>query len=64
MKEKTITGVLVCPDTGTAEKATIENSLDGYYKALDCDIIDITMRTVGNKRYDIICDDEGLLKGC
>lgn len=62
MKEKTITGVLINPDDGTAEKKTIDNNLQGYYEALNCDIIDIVERTLGDNTYDIICDDEGLLK--
>lgn len=39
-----------------------ENALEQYYKLLDCDLIDITERKIGGKYYDIICDDEGLLK--
>lgn len=40
-----------------------ENALEQYYKLLDCEIIDIAERKIGDKYYDIICDDEGLLKG-
>lgn len=58
---KQITGVLVTTE-GEVKKATIEDSLDGYYKALNCDIIDCTVRRIGSKEYDIVCDDEGLLK--
>lgn len=36
--------------------------LEDYYKMIDCRMIDIVNRSIGNKRYDIICDDEGLLK--
>lgn len=36
--------------------------LDDYYKYCDCDIIDVVQRTIGGKVYDIVCDDEGLLK--
>lgn len=44
---------------------TINNSLDDFYSIIDCDCIDIATRKIGNngKYYDIICDDEGLLKG-
>ena len=44
------------------------NGLDDYYKLLNCDTIDITNREVFNFRrqerrtFDIICDDNGLLK--
>ncbi len=41
----------------------IVDSLDTYYDLLDCDCIDIVQRTIGGKRFDIICDDEGLLNG-
>ena len=39
-----------------------EGGLDNYYKLLDCEIIDITTRSIGGVFFDIICDDEGLLK--
>ena len=38
------------------------NGLEDYYKMIDCRMIDIVNRSIGNKRYNIICDDEGLLK--
>ena len=37
-------------------------SLENYYKMLDCTLIDIATRKIGAHYYDIICDDEGLLK--
>ena len=58
---KQITGVLVTTE-GEAKQVTIEDSLEGYYEALGCDIIDLTVRRIGKKEYDIVCDDEGLLK--
>lgn len=57
-----ITGVLVNVTDGTARKATIECSLKSYYRALDCDCIDVVNRRLGGHRFDIICDDEALLK--
>ena len=57
-----ITGVLVNPDEKTVKKVTIEKSLDSYYKTLDCSCIDIVTRKIGGRRFDIICDDEGLYK--
>jgi hypothetical protein len=63
MKKTTkITGILVDVKAGVARKATIEKSLDGYYKALNCDCIDVVTRRIGGQRFDIICDDEALLK--
>ena len=54
----------VNPRTNTAEPREIETTLDTYYKLLECDCITITSRGFGRsrKRFDIICDDEGLLK--
>ncbi|MDY4140842.1 MAG: hypothetical protein SOY30_16125 [Eubacteriales bacterium] len=57
-----ITGVLVNVSDGTARKATIPNCLEGYYSALDCDLVDIVQRRLGGYRFDVICDDEALLK--
>lgn len=57
-KPERITGVLVDVKAGTVKEAT----LDSYYKTLDCTCIDIVSRRLGPYRFDIICDDEGLLK--
>ena len=59
---KKITGVYVNPETREIAKTTIEKSLEGYYKLLNCDCIDIARRSIGGKMFDIICDDEALLK--
>lgn len=58
----TITGVLLDAQTARVQRATIPATLESYYKHLDCSIIDIISRRIGGKRFDIICDDEGLLK--
>ena len=55
-----ITGVLVNAEKGTIEKATITKSLESYYQALNCSMIDIVPRVIGGVRVDVICDDEGL----
>ena len=57
-----ITGVYVNAKTGKAEPRTIEANLDEYYKLLDVSTIDIVTRKIGETYYDIICDDEALLK--
>lgn len=57
-----ITGILVDAEGCTAAPATIEKSLAGYYTALNCDCIDLVSRKIGGVKYDIVCDDEGLLK--
>lgn len=41
----------------------IEDILETYYEMIDCDFIDITMRKIGGRYFDVIVDDEGLLKG-
>lgn len=40
----------------------IENGLESFYKIIDCDLIDIVEIEVGGKNYDVICDEEFLLK--
>jgi hypothetical protein len=47
---------------GRAIVVEIPKDLNGYYKLLGCNTIDITRRKIGGKYYDIICDDEGLFK--
>lgn len=59
---KTIRGFFLDPENNIAEERTIEKSLGSYYSLLRCDTIDIVSRSIGGKRYDIICDDEALLK--
>lgn len=40
----------------------IKNELDTFYNIIGCRCIDIARRKVGGKYFDIIVDDEGLLK--
>jgi hypothetical protein len=47
---------------GTHQVIDMELDLKDYYKYTECDIIDIVYATIGGKEYDIIVDDEGLLK--
>ena len=51
-------------DSGRGEDRVVETEggLDNYYKLLDCELIDITTRSIGGELFDIILDDEGLLK--
>lgn len=44
------------------EVIEINPKLDEYYRLLDCKTIDVTQRYIGGRLYDIIVDDEGLLK--
>ena len=59
---KKITGVYVNAETGSATPTEIEAGLQSYYDLLGVDYIDIVSRKIGGKYYDIICDDEALLK--
>lgn len=62
---KNITGMLIRTDGTNASFKTIPANLESYYKTLDCELIDIVNRQVGHdkdNRYNIICDDEALLK--
>ena len=40
----------------------IEDTLETYYKLIDCDTIDIVTRRIGGKAFHVICDDEILIK--
>jgi hypothetical protein len=60
MKEK-IFGYVIRTD-GTHEPLTIEKDLKGYYDVLKCSTIDVVHASIGEETYDIIVDDEGLMK--
>ena len=38
------------------------NELEDFYEHLECGCMDVANRKIGNKRFDIWVDDEGLLK--
>lgn len=40
----------------------MEDTLENYYKEIGCRCIDIATRQIGDCIYDIVLDDEGLLK--
>jgi len=61
MKEKHIKVVVVNPLKG-AEERVIKNDLEAFYETIECDYIEVARRQIGNKYYDIICDEEALLK--
>lgn len=44
------------------ERIEVGECIDDYYKHLGCSCFDIAHRKIGNKYYDIFCDDEGLFK--
>ena len=49
--------------TGKARAIEIEDDLHAFYDALHVEHIDITERMIGGRPFDVMCDDEGLLKG-
>lgn len=61
-----ITGLLidVMSNPGKIKEVEIEEerSLSDLYEALGCSTIDIVVRRIGGRPFDIVCDDEGLLK--
>lgn len=40
----------------------IEDNLDVFYELIGCRYIDIVHRKIGDKYFDVICDDEGTFK--
>lgn len=57
---KPITMLYLNGQSATFEK--VNPSLERYYDMLKCDFIDIVSLKIGGQFYDIICDDEALLK--
>ena len=55
-------GVWLNVATEEAKVIEINDDLDEFYRTLHCDTIDIVRRRIGRKHFNIICDDEGLLK--
>lgn len=44
------------------EVLEIDGSLESLYQVCKCDLIDVAYVSVKGKQFDIVCDDEGLLK--
>ena len=53
--------LVVNPESGLEEKEIVDE-LKSYRDLIGCDWIDIARRNIGDKEYDIVVDDEGLLK--
>ena len=53
---------LIDSKTDECKAVEIEPSLDEYYRLIGCDCIDITLRSICGRYYNIVVDDEGLLK--
>jgi len=54
-------GFLIDTVNKTAAEVEFESKLETYYKLLHCSTIDIAMRRVGDRTFDVVCDDEGLM---
>lgn len=62
MKEKQITGLFYNVETHDFDRVTINNSLESLYELLKVDLIDIVEVNIQGTSYDIVLDDEGVLK--
>lgn len=45
-----------------SDVVVFNDTLENIYEMLNVDVIDVAERQIGKHTYDIICDDEGLLK--
>lgn len=61
MQNKPLTGFYIDPESNISEVRVIVDSLANFYELLACDTIDITTRFVQGVRFDVVCDDNGLL---
>ena len=59
---KQIKGYLVDVKNMKAEVVNFEDDLQTIYGLIDVSLIDVAWRKIGENTYDIIVDDEGLLK--
>lgn len=67
MAKKLLLGVLVDVEKETVRVVEIPDELDEFYRILNCSCIDIVSRHIGRnshhwKKFNIVCDDEGLFK--
>ena len=65
MAKKLLRGVLVDVENEKVRVVEIPDKLDEFYKILNCRCIDIVARRIGwrtVRRFNIVCDDEGLYK--
>ena len=62
MLKRTIKGLLIDVKNQTLQACLVNDTLDDYYKVLNCGCIDCVTRIINNKKYVIVCDDNALLK--
>ena len=46
---------------GTCSVINVFDSLEEYYRLIDCETFDITCRYINGKKFNIMCDDFGFL---
>jgi hypothetical protein len=61
-EKKELLGFIVDLKNGTAEPCFFKDSLQDFYRLLNCRLIDIQEAYIEGKAFDFIVDDEGLLK--
>ena len=56
-----VTGVLIDPERGIAERKTVVDTLDEHYKMLRCQTIDINTRYIGDSEtpFSVVNDQDG-----
>lgn len=62
MGERSMVGYKIDPFNMDAELVEV-NGLDDYYREIGCDCVDIAVVSVHGTPFNVIVDDEGLLKG-
>lgn len=62
MKRKQIKAVFIDTETKDIYPIKFKDELPTIYELLKCSTITIVNRDFGGKRFDVICDDEGLFK--
>lgn len=53
--------LLLNTNTNKLRAVKTKGDLDDLYRLIECNTIDIVTRQIGNKVFDIVIDDEGLL---
>lgn len=53
--------LLLNTNTNKVRAVKTKGDLDDLYRLIECNTIDIVTRQIGNKVFDIVVDDEGLL---
>lgn len=64
MRQRKIKAILIDTNENVREIYPIEyvDDLETIYQILECSTIDIVTRKFGDSYYDVICDDEALLR--